>query len=146
MPFKAQTGQGSFFSVKVDGLKIGLFSNVGGLSIEVDVAEDNSNNEGSMYIASKHALASPKYSEITLKHGLTNSMEIQKWFNECATKQVVRKSLEITIMDLDLKPVATFNFSDCWPTKLSIGDLSATSNDIVVEEITMVHEHLEWAK
>ena len=39
---------------------------------------------------------------------------------------------------------ARFNLEGCWPSKLTASDLSSGSDDVMVEELTIQHEFLDW--
>ena len=40
-------------------------------------------------------------------------------------------------------PVVRFDFQKGWPSKISSADLSAESEDVAIETLTIVHEYIE---
>ena len=41
--------------------------------------------------------------------------------------------------------ISRFNLVNCWPSKISIGNLQAGSNDVLMEECVIVHEGITLA-
>jgi phage tail-like protein len=137
--------QGSFFSLEIDKVKIALFTSCTGISIEVDVIEHPTGQLDGKHYTQKIPGGRAKYGDVTLKRGLTPNDELQKWFDKVANAQEFDRSTgAITVLSREMKPVAKFNFVEMWPTKLSIGDLSAKSTEVLVEELTLAHEGVKW--
>jgi phage tail-like protein len=51
-----------------------------------------------------------------------------------------RKNASIVLFDYSLGEIARYNLTNCWPSKVSIATLQAGSNDVLMEECTIVHE------
>jgi phage tail-like protein len=141
-----QDFQGSFFALEIDSLTLGWFTGCSGMSMEFDVTTYKETN-GKKVIERKRP-GKPKYSEITLKRGFTTNTVIRDWFKEVidATKETPYKTASIVIYDRQQQEAARFNLETCWPSKLSVSDLSAGSDDVMVEELTIQHEFLDWVK
>lgn len=138
--------QGSFFALEIDSLAIAWFTGCSGLSIEFDVTEFKEGN-GSKIVTRKRA-GKPKYSEVVLKRGFTTNMDVHNWFKEVtdAEKPTPYKTASIVIYDRQQQEAARFNLEACWPSKLSVSDLSSGSDDVMIEELTIQHEFLDWVK
>ncbi len=136
--------QGSFFAFEIDGVNMAWFTGCSGLSIEFDVIDFKEGN-GSSVVQRKRA-GKPKYSEIVLKRGLTTDKGLHDWFKEVvdAEKATPYKNASIVIYDRTQKEVARYNLEQCWPSKLSVSDLNASSDDVMVEEMTIQHEFIDW--
>jgi phage tail-like protein len=136
--------QGSFFALEIDSLTLAWFTGCSGLSIEFDVTTYKEGN-GKKVIERKRA-GKPKYSEVVLKRGFTTNKVVHDWFKEVvdAEKATPYKTASIVIYDRQQAEAARFNLEACWPSKLSISDLSAGSDDVIVEELTIQHEFLDW--
>jgi phage tail-like protein len=137
--------QGSFFSLEIDGLTLAYFTGCSGLSLEYDVTSFKEGN-GAMIIERKRP-GKPKYSEVVLKRGFTKDDTLYKWFDDVvkAKDKTPYKTGSIVIYDRTQTEVARFNLEQCWPSKLSVSDLSAGSDEVMVEELTIQHELLNWA-
>jgi len=134
----------SRFSVTVDGYEIAQFSELTGITTEVDVIDfmENSSSGGNILkkLPGKH-----KPPTITLKRGKSTSMELWAWHEAVLHGDVVgaRKSGSIVMYGYDGTAVARYHFHDGWPSKISIGALKAASSEVLMEEVTIVCESLE---
>ena len=138
--------QGSFFALEIDSLKLGWFTGCSGIGMEFDVTTFKETN-GKKVIERKRA-GRPKYTEVVLKRGFTTSKAIHDWFKEVvdANKPTPYKTASIVLYDRQQEEVGRFTLEACWPSKLSVSDLSAGSDDVMIEELTMQHEFLDWVK
>jgi phage tail-like protein len=136
--------QGSFFALEIDALTIAWFTGCSGLSVEFDVTTFKEGN-GSKVVERKRP-GKPKYSEVVLKRGYTTNMDVHTWFKEVsdAAKETPYKTASIVIYDRQQQEAARFNLEGCWPSKLTASDLSSGSDDVMVEELTIQHEFLDW--
>ena len=134
--------QGSFFALEIDALTLGWFTGCSGLSLEFDVTTFKEGN-GKKVVERKRP-GKPKYSEVTLKRGFTTSKVVHDWFKEVvdAAKPTPYKTASIVIYDRQQTEAARFSLEACWPSKLSVSDLSAGSDDLMTEEITLAVEEL----
>ena len=62
------------------------------------------------------------------------------------TDQPRRRELHDDDPDRTGEEVARFNLDRCWPSKLSVSDLQAGSDEVMVEEVTIQHELFTWVK
>ncbi len=125
------------FRVEIDGIQQAGFSDVSGFDSTIDVIEYREGNEPT------HARKLPgltKYGNISLKWGITDSMEIYNWHKEVAGGNVLRKNISIVVVDEAGNDKARWDFVNAWPSKYDAPDLSAKGNDIAVESLEIVHE------
>jgi len=148
MPFNAhdKTQFGRFFGLVVDGLDIGFFTAVSGLSIEIEKMEQPEMDAHAKMRVITKAPGVAKYGDVVLKRGFTVSTTLTDWFKAVADSKdpTPYKTGSIVLYDNNMKETSRFNFHNMWPSKLSIGDLDAKSNELIVEELTIKHEFLEW--
>ena len=138
--------QGSYFGFSIDGVEVAMFTAVSGLSLEFDVAEFNTMSLTGAKITKKIP-GRPKYSEVVLKRGYSNNKIIYDWFDKVvkAAAAVERKTGSIVVYDRTHAEVGRFNLDKCWPSKLTVSDLSAGGDEVMIEEVTIQHEFLDWA-
>ena len=84
-----------------------------------------------------------KYSNITLKYGLTDDRSLYDWLLEAAKGNVQRKSGSIVVLDLQGNEKVRWNFHDAWPTSWKGAALAAKGNEYAIEEIDLAHEGIE---
>ena len=136
--------QGAFFAFEIDGVSMAWFTGCSGLTLEFDVVEFKEGS-GSSVIQRKRA-GKDKYEEVVLKRGFTQDTALTDWFKEVtdAAAATPYKTGSVVIYDRLSTEVARFNLENCWPSKVSVSDLSASSDDVMVEEMTIQHEFIDW--
>jgi phage tail-like protein len=86
-----------------------------------------------------------KFGRITLKRGLTDDMSAWKWRKEVEDGKVqgARTNGSIYMLDQDGQAkIATFNFENAWPLKVSGPAPNANSNDLAMEEVEIICERI----
>jgi phage tail-like protein len=129
------------FRVEVDGITQAHFRECSGLGSSVEVIE---NPEGGKAQVSKLP-GRVKYSNIVLKWGLTDSVELYEWHRSALQGSVVRKNGSIVQLDSHGDEKARWNFSDGWPTKWDGPSFNAAGSDLSVETLEIAHEGVERA-
>ena len=97
------------------------------------------------------------FAPVVLKRGVTEINDLWSWF-DVTTKGAnygYRLQGEIRVLgnptaaddgSLRENPVLVWQLTDVLPTKFKGPDLSSTSNQVAVEEVTLVHEGLELTR
>lgn len=131
----------SFFSLEISGKLVGAFREVTNLGSENAVVEDKSRGPDGKFIIKKIP-GTLKWNDITLKQGLTDSMDMWKWRKlvEDGDIKTARANGSITMYDTAGKPIAMWNLINCWPSKLSGPVGKADGNEVAVQELTLTHE------
>jgi len=135
---------GFHFAVEVQGMITGYFTECSGLGSEHEVIEHKVVTPGAGEVVMKIP-GRLKWENITLKRGITSNMDIWLWRKEVEKGNVdsVRKSGAIIMFDQLLKPVARWDFTGAWPTKVTGPQPKSDSNEIGVEEMIITHEYIE---
>lgn len=145
----------SFF-LEIDGQVVTSLSSVSGLDIELEMTEFKQvGKDGKMQMV-KVLGNQTKAPDLTLVRMATTEFQndpMWKWFNavreggmDHKKRDGGRKNGSIVMYDTANTEVARFNFFNGWPTKIATDQLSADSNDVVKETITIVCERLERKK
>lgn len=132
------------FSIEIDGVSIGQFQEVSGITSELDVIELKSNTADGKYILHKLP-GNRKPPTITLKRGKDSSMELWQWHQKIAQGKVAdaRKNGSIVVYDYAAKEGSRYNFINAWPSKVTVSAMKAGANEVLMEEVTIVCEDLE---
>ena len=83
-----------------------------------------------------------KYSNVTLKRGTTSSMAFHDWMQEIRSGKATCKTVVVTLMDDEMKGVASWTLEKAWPTKYTAPDFNAASNEVAIESLELVTEHI----
>jgi phage tail-like protein len=128
------------FSLTVDGVEIGQFSELGGISSEIAPAETS----GEM-LSLKKLPGQRKPPTVTLKRGKNKDMGIFAWHQSVAEGQLVaaRKSCTLTMYAPDGTAVARYHLESAWPSKVEIGALKAGANEVLYETVTLTCEDIQ---
>lgn len=144
------------FFLEIDGEVVSVLSGVSGLDVEVEVASlQQVGKSGKMQMV--RTLGSQvKAPELTLTRMApadSSSDKLWEWFNgirdkgmKLADRAGSRKNGSIVIYDTSNVEASRFNFYNAWPSKIATDQLSADSNDVVKENITLQIERLERVK
>jgi phage tail-like protein len=129
------------FLLEVDGAISGYFTEVSGVGSENEIVEhkvvDSKGHEAVRKIPGRL-----KWTDISLKRGITSDLQIWAWREMVIQGKMkdARKSATITMLDREYKPVAKWNFTNAWPSKISGPTFKADDNSFGVEEVSIVHE------
>lgn len=125
------------------GFKIpvkGYFGHLSGLDVEWETAEYKTTNflglPHSNFVAMR-----PIYHPITLRRGISSSEAFWLWHQLLAlgAKPLLKPYVLITMFDREYEMRAQWSVERAWPSKVSGPQLQANSNDIAIEELTLVH-------
>jgi phage tail-like protein len=138
---------GFFFSIDVQGTVAGYFTEVSGIGSENEIGEHKVVTEKSVQVVMK-VPGRLKWGDITLKRGLTSNVDLWKWRKMVEDGDVkgARKNGSIVMYDEALKPVAQWDFKNAWPSKITGPAPKSDSNELVLEEMTIVHEYIVRTK
>jgi phage tail-like protein len=128
------------FLVEIDGITRAAFQEVAGFDSTIDVIE---HREGGENTTLRKLPGMTKYSNITLKWGITDDMDLYTWHRQAVLGNLERKNGSIVLLGRDGQEVARWNFIRAWPTKYDGPDLNAEGNDVSVETLELVHEGVE---
>jgi phage tail-like protein len=128
------------FLIEIEGLVVGGFSEVTGLTVEVEVEEYR---EGGLN-AYVHRLAGPaRYpNNLVLKHGLTDSDTLWSWHQDVASGHIQRRNGSIILLDSAGEEQWRWNFVDAYPVRWVGPDLRAGSAEVAIETLELAHRGL----
>jgi phage tail-like protein len=130
------------FLVEIDGITQAGFQEVSGLDTAQDPIEYREGND----ILTPHKLPGlNKYSNITLKWGITDSKDLFEWRKKAIEGKVERKNGSIVLRDDAGEEKIRWNFVEGYPAKLTWPSFNATSNAVAINTLEIAHEGLTQA-
>jgi len=129
------------FSVELDGITRAGFRDCSGL--------ESSQSAGTYREGTDRHLSSRKipglvtYGDVTLSRGVTGDSKLWEWREKAVKGTVERHNISITLMDDTGAAKITWNLFEAWPTSWSGPSLSASSDEVAVESMTIAYERLE---
>lgn len=87
-----------------------------------------------------------KYLDIMVERGITNNLDLANWREQIQAGAVeeARANIIVTVFDMRLAPMASWDGTACWPSRLEnlLPDPASETGE-VVEKMVIVCEHLE---
>jgi phage tail-like protein len=128
------------FLVEIDAVTVAAFSDVSGLTAETEVIEYRT---GGMLGGARKLAGLTKYTNITLKRGMTQNLELWNWYKNVVDGKTDRRSASIVLLNEAHQEVLRWNIVNAWPRKWDGPALNARHNEIVIETLELAHEGLE---
>ena len=131
------------FKLLIQDVTGGHFTECTGLGVKVEAIEyrEAGNNQVVRKIPGQ-----VKYSDVTLRYGLTASRELWEWFLTGVAGQVERKNVSIVMLDPDgVTEVMRWNLINAWPSEWRGASLDAMNREVAIESLTLVFETLDRA-
>lgn len=130
------------FLVEIDGIPSAGFQTVEGLESTTEVIDYR---EGSEATAPRKLPGLNKFSNITLKRGLTPNRDLWEWRRTVLDGVPDRRAGSIIVLSESREEVLRLNFRNAWPCRWKIGSLDGLGQEVLVEEIELVVEDLRLA-
>lgn len=126
--------------VSDDGAAVsGSFTECSGLEAEVAAIEFRNGSED---ITVRKIPGLKKFTNITLKRGITGDLDFWNWILEAMDGQVHRAEGSVALLDENRQEVYRWNFRRGWPCKYTGPGLNAANNEIAMETLEICHEGL----
>jgi phage tail-like protein len=131
------------FVFTVDGMEIGAFTEVSGLSVQIDVEELA---EGGQNHYTHKLPGRMKWPNLVLKRGITNTDNLFAWFAKSSGEgfagagyKLDRKDGSIAVLDPKGKKIRSWKFVQAYPVRWSGPKFAANAKDLAVEELEVAH-------
>lgn len=126
--------------VEIEGIIAGGFTEVSGLTIETEV---ESVEEGGANDIVYKLPKGTKYTDITLKHGLSDFDLIWRWYQDVINGKIVRKNGVIYIFDQKGDIGVQWGFLEAFPFKWVGPTFNASSSTVATETMVLTHHGLK---
>jgi phage tail-like protein len=132
----------------VTGQTEASFKEVSGISIEIPIEEIKEGGVNSF----KHRVPSTiKHSNLVLRRGLISKDSLlAKWCKATLdgglNNPIETKTILVSLLDENLKPLKTWSFADAWPVKWDISDFNSVNDELVVETIEFSYSYFQVIK
>jgi phage tail-like protein len=133
------------FKVTLGSVGEVAFQEVSGLDNESDIIEYRSGNSVDFSTVKMPGLR--KSSDVTLKKGMfLADTALFDWFMTTNMNVIARETVTIALLDESHKEMFVWTLKNAFPMKVSGTDMNAQNSEVAVEEITLAHEGLTFAK
>ena len=131
------------FTIDLNGVVEAGFRECSGLDSSQDAIEYR---EGRDEARPRKLPGLNKYSNITLKRGVTDSMKLWEWRDKAIKGNVERVDGSIMLVDDAGTVLTQWDFKQGWPTKWGGPPMNATANEVAIETLDIAHEGLVRVK
>jgi phage tail-like protein len=128
------------FLVEIDGITRASFQECTGFDSTVEIKEYR---EGGDNATVRKLPGQAKYSNIQLKWGMTDDVDLYQWHRRALEGEIERKNGSIVLLDRKGEEVARWDFERAWPTKWDGPDLNAETSDLAIEMLEIAHEGIK---
>ncbi|HKX30753.1 MAG TPA: phage tail protein [Blastocatellia bacterium] len=126
--------------VSDDGKAVrGSFAEVSGLEAAMDPIEYRNGSED---ITVRKMPGLKKFTNLTLKRGITGDLALWNWLVEGMNGTIRRTEGSILLLNESRQEVMRWNFKRGWPCKITGPSLNAKNNEIAMETVEICHEGL----
>src|ERR1043166_323718 len=110
------------FHVEIDGITRAAFQEASGFNSTIDVVE---HREGGENTTMRKLPGQTKYSNIVLKWGITDDLELYEWHRQAVLGNLQRRNGSIVGLDRQGNEIVRWNFFNAWPSKYDGPDYNA---------------------
>ncbi len=128
------------FVLEIDSLPKGAFSEVGGLTAEGDAVDYREGSDLQQNVRKLVGLR--KYANLTLKRGYTQDKALWQWYTNIMNGVADRRNVTIVLMNEARQPVLRWHAENAWINKIEGPSFKASSNDVAMESVELIHEGL----
>jgi phage tail-like protein len=132
------------FLIEIKGIVRAAFHEASGFDSTIDVIE---HREGGDNITTRKLPGMVKYSNISLKWGMSDDRDLYDWHRQWVTGDpaATRRSGSVILVDRQGQEKIRWNFKDAWPAKWVGPTFNAEGNDVAIESLELAHEGLTRA-
>ena len=140
------------FHIEIEGIAEAMFKECSGLQYETEVlpVEEGGVNDHVHKLPGR-----TKYSNLTLKRGMTESTSLWNWYMKVVQGKVQRKNISVVLYepvkgkageDSDVREVKRWSFVSAYPIKWAGPILKADESAIGIETLEIAHEGMTLSK
>lgn len=131
------------FVFAVDGIEIGTFTEVSGLSVQIEMEEVA---EGGQNAYTHRLPGRMKWPNLVLKRGVTDTDALFTWLTGCSGEGLTRNGNKVvgldgkvSVLDAAGNALRTWHFTGAKPVKWTGPRFAASSRELAVEELEVCH-------
>ena len=128
------------FVLEIDNIAKGAFSEVGGLTAEGDSVDYREGTDKQSNVRKLMGLR--KFVNLTLKRGYTQDKALWQWYVNIQNGVDDRRNVTIVLLNERREAVLRWHAENAWINKIEGPALKASSNDVAMESLELVHEGL----
>ncbi|EZH71843.1 glycerol acyltransferase [Aquimarina atlantica] len=115
------------------------FQSINGLTVDM---QTQSVKEGGEHRFEHVLPIRTKYTNLTLKRGLTKNSKLIEWCTDAfKTLLIYPKDVLVYLLNEEHEPLMTWNIVQAWPKKWSVSDFNAEKGGLVIETLELEYQY-----
>ncbi|KAF0224686.1 MAG: hypothetical protein FD176_868 [Rhodospirillaceae bacterium] len=139
--------RGFRFRVEIAGIQIAAFAEASIPDITIDSVDYR---EGTDPIYKRPLSGLSSYGRLSLKKGLTDSMDLYNWQQQVLQQgsggKSAKKNVSLILIAPDGSDKCRWNVINAWPSKYETSGLNAASSDVLVETLELAMDYMTRVK
>lgn len=127
------------FRVYINNQQAGSFAEAGGLTADGDSVEYRE-GEDPPYV--RKLIGLRKYTNITLKRGYTQNLDLWNWYLNIQNGESDRRDVSVVLLNERREEVMRWHAENAWINKIEGPEFKASANEVAMESVELVHEGL----
>ncbi len=129
------------FKLLIQGVTSGHFTECSGLEIKVQSIPYREAGKSQVV----HQLPGQvEYGAVSLRFGLTDSLELWEWFMKTVEGNVDRRNVTIVLLDsAGVEEKIRWDLENAWPAEWKGAPLAASNSEVAIESLKLVFETLK---
>jgi phage tail-like protein len=132
------------YRLEIDGIEQAGFAEVAVGDLSTDPIEYR---EGDEITTVRKLNGLNKYANVTLKWGITDSMELANWHqlvvDDSTALDDARRTVVIRVQNEAGEDKAAFEVTKAWPCKYDPSDLNAKGNEVAIDALELCNEGIK---
>lgn len=126
----------------------GFFREFSGVTYEVNAVQYKTFNRSTGQPTTMQVAGRADPGTVTLKRGMTPDLTLLHWAALVTEGKLIdaRSTVTVTLQNRAYEPAVTITLTNAWPSKFTMGSINVESNEVQVEELTLVYESMQIAK
>jgi phage tail-like protein len=130
------------FVITADRMSEISFSELSGITSEVEVSEYMSSNRLGVSLAKQFGRTKP--ATVVLKRGVDQDLALWTWHQEVLGGQATaRRSCSLMLLDISGVIKQTYDLINAWPSKLEISGMKAGGSEAAIATVTLTCEQID---
>jgi phage tail-like protein len=134
-PFRAYN-----FKLNIQGVNQGHFTECTGLGTKI---QSIAYREAGANEVIRRLPGQVDYGDVTLRYGLTTSIEMWQWFLSAVKGLVQRRDISVIMLDDTGQEALRWNLSRAWVSEWRGAPLNAMGSEVAIETMVLVFEGME---
>ena len=130
------------FSVEIEGLVVGGFTEVTGIGATINTTEEIW--EGGVNDFTHQFAKYTSYPKLVLKQGLSTTGALWTWFQQTVQGRIQQKNMTLYLLGETGDHLRSWHFFKAWPVEWQGPPFDASRSPVAIESFTLIHQGMDF--